>query len=255
MSSSKRLFGCSLADVSGTKKARRPVQYKVPAFPKGLRANSMNRSSVDSSFLTSSPPEGISPNLYTCPICLGIPRIPVQLSNCGHLGCMTCFQRHLQISGVTHNGFQQRLVASCPLCRADFAEDNLKVFSSWLPLYKAVFGLLMTECSVSDSSSTFTCSWSGPVMDLLHHESYECPARRIVCPNPFCRYVDSESKVRQHFSTCSCLQVRCMDCFLPIRWESRDTHNCEQTLMDALRGKSLIYTYIFVNRNLIYILT
>jgi hypothetical protein len=243
MSSSKRLFGCTLADVSGTKKARRPIQLKLPPFPKGLRSTVSEFSSVDSTLLTSTPPDEISPNLYTCPICLGIPILPVQLSNCGHIGCVACFRKHLELAGVTRNGWEQRLVAACPMCRVEFAEDSLKSFATWLPLCKAVYRLLQTDCRLASGPAPL-CNWNGPIIDLLNHESYDCPARRIACPNPFCLYIESEAKVREHFSTCKYLQVRCTDCFLPFRWESRETHNCEQTLMDALRGKCLIFKNI-----------
>ncbi len=241
MSDAHRRLGCSVADGRSAKKVRRTMECELPAFPRGIRATgSLNISSLDSTLLTSTPPEEISPNLWTCPICLGIPRVPAQISSCGHIGCMSCLLQHLHVSGNTRNGWEQRLVTTCPLCRADFSEDKLNVFSSWHPLSKAVLGLVKTRCSLGASSTNVKCSWSGPVMDLLHHESYDCPVREIVCPNPFCAYINSESKVQQHFSTCNCLQVRCMECCLPMRWETRDTHSCEQALMEALRGKCLI---------------
>jgi len=169
-----------------------------------------------------------------------IPRVPAQISKCGHIGCMSCLLRHLQVSGVTRNEWEQRTMVCCPYCRVDFAEDNLKIYSTWQPLSKAVIGLVKARCSLGSSSTAVTCSWSGPITNLLHHETYECPARQIVCPNLFCKYTDSESKVKQHFGTCSYLQVRCVECCLPFRWVSRDKHDCKQALKDAPRGKSSI---------------
>lgn len=244
MSCAKRLFACNLTDDGSSRKVRRQVTSFTPHFPSSLRSTTLDTTSVDSSLLVSTPPDEISPSLWTCPICLGVPRVPAQISKCGHIGCMSCFLRHLQISGVTRNGWEQRVMARCPYCREDFAEDNLKIHSSWQPLSKAVLGLVKTRCSLGASSNSVACSWSGTITELLHHETYECPARRIVCPNLFCMYDDSEWKVKQHFGTCTYLQVRCVDCCLPIRWVSRDTHDCEQALKDALRGKSLsIYEF------------
>lgn len=227
-------------DARCTRKARRPVDYDMPTFPKEVRACTINRSAADSTQVTSTPPDEISQNLWTCPICLGIPRVPAQITKCGHIGCMACFLRLLQISGVTHNGWEQRVMAACPLCRVEFAEDNLKMFTLWLPITKAVFGLVKVRCSLGASSSTVTCSWTGPIVRLLYHETFECPARRIVCPNLFCTHTDSETKVKQHFGTCRYLQVRCVECCLPVNWADRDTHDCEQALKTALRGNSSI---------------
>ena len=240
MSCAKRLFPCTSTDRCSSTKARRQVAYGPPLFPRGIRATTLNATSLDCSLLVSTPPDEISPGLWTCPICLGIPRVPAQISKCGHIGCMSCFLRHLQISGVTRNGWEQRVMVACPYCRVEFAEDNLKLYSTWQPISKAVLGLVKARCTLGASSTTVTCSWSGTVTNLLHHETYECPARRIVCPNMFCSYADCESKVKQHFGTCTHLQVRCVECCLPIRWASRDAHDCEQALKDALRGKWFI---------------
>jgi hypothetical protein len=239
MSRAKRLFGCTSADGGSYTKPRRLAGYGIPLFPRGVRSTILDASSLDSSLLVATPPDEISSNLWTCPICLGVPRVPAQISKCGHIGCMACFLRHLQVSGVTRNGWEQRVVALCPYCRADFAEDHLKLYSTWQPLSKAVLGLVKARCSLGASSTSITCSWSGTIINLLHHETYECPARRIACPNLPCTYVDTVQKVKQHFDTCIHLQVRCVDCCLPIRWVTRDTHECEQALKDALRGKCL----------------
>lgn len=238
MASAKRLLGCCMSDNRCTRKARRPIDYGTPMFPKDVRACTLNKSSLESSLAVSTPPDEISPNLWTCSICLGIPRVPAQITKCGHIGCMSCYLRLLQISGVPRNGREQRVMTCCPLCRVDFGEDNLKVFSSWLPLSKAVFGMVKVRCSLGAGSTTITCSWNGPIINLLYHETYECPVRQIVCPNAFCMYTDSEAKVKQHFGTCNYLQVRCDECCLPIQWVSRDTHDCEEALKAALRGKS-----------------
>lgn len=237
MSSAKRLLGCCMLD-NRTRKAHRPIDYGMPKFPEDIRARNVNKSSLETSLAVSTPPDEISSNLWTCPICLGIPRIPAQINKCGHIGCMSCYLQLLQISGVTRNGREQRVTACCPLCRADFGEDNLKVYSSWLPLYKAVFGMVKVRCSLGAGSTTLTCSWIGPIINLLYHETYECPVRQIVCPNALCIFTDSEADVKQHFGTCNYLQVRCDECCLPIKWVSRDTHECEEALKAALRGKS-----------------
>lgn len=250
MSRAKRLFDSASADGVSSRNAWLSADYGPPPFPSGIRATTLNSASLDSSLLLSSPPGEISPSLWTCPICLGIPRVPAQISKCGHIGCMSCLLRHLQVSGVTRNEWELRTMVCCPYCRVEFAEDNLKIYSTWQPLSKAVIGLVKARCSLGASSSAVTCSWSGPITNLLHHETYECPARQIVCPNLFCKYTDSESKVKQHFGTCSYLQVRCVECCLPFRWVSRDKHDCKQALKDALRGKSSI---VIKTQNITYV--
>lgn len=239
MSSGKRLFACAACNGSSCSKSRRPNAYGTPVFPSGIRATSLNSESLDTSQTVSTPPDEISHSLWTCPICLGIPRVPAQISKCGHIGCMSCFLEHLRASGVTRNGWEQRVMARCPYCRVDFAEDNLKLFSTWQPLSKAVLGLVKVRCRLDASTNGVTCSWTGSVMNLLHHETYECPARRIVCPNLYCKYTDTESEVKAHFGRCILLRVRCMECGLPTSWVSRNTHDCNQALKAALRGKSL----------------
>lgn len=240
MSSAKRLFNCTLSDLAAcsVKKGRQIGEYQTPVLPRNLRGKQSNFSSLDADEIVTTPPLQISPNLYLCAICLGIPRVPAQITRCGHIGCMHCLLRHIKMSTSRNDSWALQRTATCPLCRAEIDEDMLKVYADWQPLTKAVFGLLKTSCTLNDKSLPVKCSWIGAIMDLSQHENYNCPLRLIQCPNRSCPVVDHEFNLQEHYKTCCHLEVRCLKCCLPMRWESRNTHSCKQALKAAVQGKS-----------------
>jgi hypothetical protein len=237
-SSTRAIFGTDCATLQATKKIRRTVPDCRPAFPTRMPARNPDESSVDLTLVSRRPPDDISDTLWTCPICLGVPRQPALLSTCGHVGCFKCLQRILSINGRALNGWAQKYVVSCPVCRDDFEEKDVKLFPSWHALPKAVFNMIVVECTLgSATGSEKPCRWTGSIGELVIHETFECRLREIRCPNPHCKVTGNEDAVREHFLSCPRLIVRCTNCNLPTNWDGRETHHCEVVLKEALRSK------------------
>lgn len=224
---------------AATKKIRRSLPAPRPSFPSRLIASGPdNDSCIDSSFLVSQPPNDLSSTLWTCPICLGIPRDPAQLVTCGHLGCFSCLNKHLRIRGRVLNGLVQKFVADCPVCRREFDRDDMKIYCFWYPIVRAVFNLVIVRCPLNGSAMPpRQCNWTGTIRALVEHEKFDCPLRKICCPNPRCMFVGVELDVREHFLSCPNLLVICTQCNLPTRWGGYETHICEASLKNALRSK------------------
>jgi hypothetical protein len=212
-----------------------------PALPNAIEATVVPFSSVDFDKVVSKPSEShISSTLWTCAVCLGVPRNPIMLKICGHVGCRNCFYRVYKRRFALYDS-QSRLPNSlCPTCRRIFLETDMVPYSKWEPLSRGAFDCVEVACADSTNKiddNFVHCKFVGSIQDLLHHELRTCANRTVKCPNPGCRFIATYSKLPEHFKECDKLVIYCHACNLPALWIEKENHQCIPALRQSLYGK------------------
>lgn len=197
--------------------------FDRPDLPIGLRVYNKPQDGVEAESLVCSPDtRDFSESLWTCPICLGVPRYPASLANCGHVGCDGCLDHHLRSTGTLAQNQREKSFAKCPTCRAKFDRHGIMGFKGWNLPAKAMFGQIKVRCP-----SKQECTFVGTIAQLIQHEQFECRYRIIRCPNKGCSLLGSEVQVREHhYRSCPRLMVHCPTCKIAVPWESREQHDC-----------------------------
>ncbi len=212
------------------------------ALPENLAATKYCADSVYADGVVSRPSdEELSETMYTCSICLGVPRTPVIIRRCFHLGCETCFEKHYtQNLRVVSDPSGQGVYATCPLCRGRFDKFDLVHFRDWSPLSKWAYSSVRVKCSVSERepNESEQCEHVCSIVELEKHERFECSLRRLKCPNYGCDFENTERELRLHFSECHYLARFCTTCKLPVLLSDSCRHNCiialQQTLQEMI---------------------
>jgi hypothetical protein len=216
------------------------MEEQKPPMPSFLTAanGSCSPDGVSLEFVVKQPSQDLmSDTLYVCSICRGVPRQPVILTRCGHIGCCRCMMDNIKLrSGIVKD------CSPCPVCRRIYRREECIPFEKWQLLAQAVFKAIRVRCpSVCPEGKP--CEFVGSIMDLTAHERNECPHRVIKCPNHDCDVMAEECKVRKHFPRCPSLAVHCSTCRLPVLWSARDKHCCIRELQKALNGRQCSCIY------------
>jgi len=153
---------------------------------------------------------------YKCSICVGMPRNPVTLRDCGHIGCNRCFIDCLNLSRASDTrppGFQP-----CPICRRPFAKEDLIPLSCWPFFAQQLWSLNTVKC--------VGCDFSGTTTDVTRHERYTCKKRSVKCPA--CVFVGACDDVLKHVIQCKSLMVYCIGCGYPVLYTDWKIHSCSK---------------------------
>ncbi len=215
-----------------------------PILPEGLQASAVPFSSVNADKVVRAPNDRyISATLWTCGVCMGIPRNPVMLRPCGHVGCDHCTARVFKQRFALYDS-QKRLPNSrCPVCRTNFIETDMVQYRHWELLSKGAFNCVEVACTeradAGESVDAFVeCKFVGSIQELREHELRTCENRTIQCPNPGCVFISTHNKLREHFKSCDKLVTYCNMCNMPRLWIAKGTHSCIPDLRQALFGKA-----------------
>jgi hypothetical protein len=227
-----------------------------PELPQRLECMkiSMTETSIDSSYVADKPNEKfVSGTMWLCPICLGVPRIPVMLNRCGHIGCKPCLHEYLMRRGKYSNGTEQGFWVGCPICRQAYRENSLISFQQWQLLAKLTFNNVQVRCPGTIISHDLNCEFIGSVSELVNHEAFECRRRWIKCPNSGCEVQGMEDVVKEHFKSCEWLMVFCAGCTLPVKWIDIPTHQCLAEMQSALQqmAETCRRAHVSVSRELV----
>ena len=209
------------------------------ALPENLAATKYCGDSVYADGIVSRPSdEELSETMYTCSICLGVPRSPVIIRRCFHLGCETCFEEHYTrnlrvVSDISGQG----VYATCPLCRGRYDKFDIVHFRDWSPLAKWAYSAVRVKCSLAERkpNGSMQCEHVCPIVELERHERFECSLRRVTCPNYGCEFENAEWEVRMHFSACPYVARFCTTCKLPVLLTESRRHNCVSAMQETLQ--------------------
>ena len=207
-----------------------------PELPEGMVTECIPVTSVDQEFVFNTPNQKhISPTFWTCAVCLGVPRNPVMLRQCGHIGCGMCMRRVYNRRFSLYDS-QKRLPDSrCPVCRTIFLDLDMVQFEKWEILSKGAFSCVEVSCPKSEED-TVLCNFVGSIQELREHELRVCEKRVVKCPNPGCQFVDTHAKLREHFRECKNLVTYCDKCKFPTVWSEKAEHQCIAALRNVIYG-------------------
>ena len=158
----------------------------------------------------------ISDNAWSCPICFCLPRVPVLLKRCGHVGCKRC----LKMNFVKCS---DGMFAKCPTCRERYsASQDTLCYELWPLLLKECWKLQRTRCSRKD------CVFEGGPSEVAEHERASGSCRLGVCPSPICGFEGKFDEVVSHALTCASVFVNCGRCMYPYQLIRHSNHSCER---------------------------
>ena len=63
---------------------------------------------------------------FSCPICHGIPRNPIELTFCGHLFCECCFEKQIEAYKLVMD--EEFAVLQCAVCKGKIQESHVIPF-------------------------------------------------------------------------------------------------------------------------------
>ena len=107
---------------------------------------------------------------WKCPICFGMPRQPVAIMTCGHVGCDTCLHEWM----VT-NPSADFTTHKCPTCRTHFKRSDMLRYGQWPLLMKHTWELARVRCE--------NCDFESSPDRMLEHERKSCEKRAVTCPS------------------------------------------------------------------------
>jgi hypothetical protein len=151
---------------------------------------------------------------HKCTICLGVPRIPVLLSNCGHIFCDFCIKNLADTNGDCF--------FNCPTCRTegDIDEDLLN-YDAWPCLMQEVWAIMKMKCM-------FCGNFQGSASEVDRHERWSCEKRTISCERACCHFVGTIEEAVEHVLICEHTLVCCIGCNYITNLSSIEKHNCER---------------------------
>jgi hypothetical protein len=94
---------------------------------------------------------------WKCPVCFGMPRQPVAIMTCGHVGCDSCLHQWM----VT-NPSADFTTHKCPTCRTQFKKHEMLRYGQWPLLMKHAWGLARARRE--------NCDFVGSPDRMLEHE-------------------------------------------------------------------------------------
>jgi Zinc finger, C3HC4 type (RING finger) len=165
-----------------------------------------------------------SDTVWKCPICFGLPRIPITLRTCGHLYCETCVRKLLVMASSSDAGYRFG-VKSCSVCRKPFTGQDILEWDKWACFSQAFWNCLRVKCAAAG------CDYVDSPMKLRVHEQNTCPMRTVSCPGASCTFQGSVKNVTAHAETCKHVVMFCKNCKFLVRYVDRANHSCEMAKM------------------------
>jgi hypothetical protein len=157
---------------------------------------------------------------WKCPICFGMPRQPVAIMTCGHVGCDSCLHEWM----VT-NPSADFTTHKCPTCRTQFKKYEMLRYGQWPLLMKHAWELARVRCE--------KCDFVASPDRMLEHERKSCAMRVVSCPS--CTFYADVEAVCDHALTCHRIVVNCIRCGYPIRHTRHMLHDCEAVIANDRR--------------------
>ena len=180
----------------------------------------------------------ISETLWTCSICRGIPRKPIMLRTCTHVGCEPCLMEYITAKLRSDDESIEQDGTPCPLCRTPYTDNDLVPYEKWPLLCKAVFEGIKIKCPKTIINLEVECNFVGSITEFVNHEQFVCERRWISCPNRGCSFQNIAKTVKEHFDQCNKLSVYCSACRLPVKWYMRESHRCIADMQIVLQSMS-----------------
>lgn len=207
-------------------------------FPDRLLPPNLPNTQVNTSFLETGFDEEYTvlpsnTSYFFCPVCLGLPRDPVALPECGHMMCDYCLFDYVEKTGKPFLLTFSDRKATCPLCKRVFRASDVKTFDQFDAWPKAVYKSIEVHCP-------YSCGFSGDPFSVDYHQAYKCPLRLVSCPSAGCFVEQPEYMLAAwHYPRCTEYRVYCGKCRLPIRECTKQNHHCGTHLLatvSALQG-------------------
>lgn len=208
-------------------------------LPVNIPAFCYENESIDVENIVSCPSTTeLSPTMYCCAVCIGVSRTPAMLRSCSHIGCKECLFAHYRMNQkVDETEYSQVVYAECPVCRMRYDRLQIIEFDYWTPLAKYAYRSITVKCTLTQRyDQRPACDYTCSILDLQHHEMYECKLRSICCPNVGCDLRLSAAEISKHFPTCPKLARYCNICQLPVYLVDRENHNCVLALQKVIRS-------------------
>lgn len=133
---------------------------------------------------------------FTCEICFGVYKDPVELMSCGHDFCKNC------ISDCKRKAQENQVKSNCPKCRKEFtSEKNLEDLKQVIDYQKVYCPMKIIK--------GFKCSWTGPAAEITSHMNKECE----FCPGKCdCGQIMPRSLYNSPEFACECPELECDFC-------------------------------------------
>lgn len=132
-------------------------------------------------------------DLFKCGVCFLVMKEPVQVIECGHKFCKTCYE-HLKIHSL--NSGSELL---CPLDRT--LVNDKEVFPD--KGIERKIQDLQVKCDHFDRG----CNWINELRCLQGHLDEECVFQIIACPNDGCTEKVTRNELKGHEQTCTKREV------------------------------------------------
>lgn len=166
---------------------------------------------------------------FYCCICLRFARNSVRDAKCGAYYCASCARKF--IKSRTDIG---EWPVHCALCRNPIKRSEFQPVNKWDIGLSKVFRRILVKCGNNcGHTSSPDVNWA--------HETRECLARKIKCPNEGCDFEGKANEVENdHFPTCHHYVQYCKFCCTPLPIDATQAHNCGAIVFRAFTGM-LIY--------------
>ena len=168
-----------------------------------------------------------------CAVCGDLPRMPVEVKNCGHFFCKSCILANIRLRSKKGSRISKHL-APCPNCRAPYDCNSIIPFTEFQATLQRLYKNILIKCP--------DCQFQGDPFRLDEHQIYECPTRKIQCPNYLCSVVEPAKEMEQHYKTCEQYRTNCPSCFLPVYGDNYGEHCCQNRQAEALRMYQRYFT-------------
>ena len=151
---------------------------------------------------------------HKCTICLGIPREPVLLANCGHIFCESCIRNLTTVE--RHPWFD------CPNCRLP-GNCRFELFKRdrWPCLMRQVWDIMRMRCY-------FCKTFVGSPVKVVEHERLSCEKRLISCNSICCDFIGTFNEAVEHALNCEELLICCVSCNYITKLCSIEKHDCDE---------------------------
>jgi len=167
---------------------------------------------------------------FSCPICHGIPRNPIELTFCGHLFCECCLEKQIEAYKLEED--EECAVLQCAVCKVHIQEAHVIPFERFYTAMKKVYHLVCLRCP-------YECPFIGDPQEMDRHQSFQCDLREVRCPSIGCEVTMPFHQLRdEHVAVCQKLMIYCDSCLLPVKREQLKEHNCKERMAAAIKGIS-----------------
>jgi len=170
---------------------------------------------------------------FSCPICHGIPRNPIELTLCGHFFCECCIDK--QFTSLPYYHEDEYPTINCAVCKTPFHQLHALPFERFHAPMKKAYHLVRLRCPSG-------CPFIGDPQEMDRHQSFQCDLREVRCPSIGCEVTMPFHQLRdEHVALCPKLMIYCDSCLLPVKREQLKEHNCKERMAAAIKGISYIH--------------